>query len=281
MSQALDLTIVIPVKNEELNLKGCLEAIGPDFARSIVVVDSSSTDGTKDIALDGGADYLNFEWDGHFPKKRNWYLRNHTPSTTWVFFLDADEYLTPDFKDELRSTLETTEHIGFWLSYSIYFLGRPLKGGYPLRKLPLFRVGKGEYERIDEEKWSNLDMEIHEHPVLDGSLGVIKPRIDHRDYRGVEHWVTKHNEYSSWEAGRIEKVLSNPEAQKQWTFFQKIKYGLIRTPLIGPAFFLGSLILLGGIRDGARGFAFALLKTGYFTQVYCKIKEREKARDSQ
>ena len=275
MSDILDLTIVIPVKNEELNLGGCLAAIGADFAASIVVVDSSSTDRTREIAIQAGANYVNFEWNGEFPKKRNWFLRTHTPTTQWVFFLDADEYLTPEFKSELRQALKSEEHIGYWLSYSIYFLGRPLKGGYPLRKLPLFKVGAGEYERIDEKKWSQLDMEIHEHPVIDGSIGVIKARIDHRDYRGIEHWVHKHNEYSSWEAGRIEKVLSDPDVRKQWTVVQKIKYGLIRTPLIGPAFFLGSLILLGGFRDGARGFAFALLKMGYFTQVYCKIKERE------
>jgi glycosyltransferase involved in cell wall biosynthesis len=278
MSTPLDLTIVIPAKNEERNLPGCLESIGQNFASEIVVVDSSSTDRTEAITRDAGASYINFEWDGRFPKKRNWFLRNHTPKTNWVFFLDADEYLTPEFKAELRQALASTDHVGFWLSYSIYFLGRPLKGGYPLRKLPLFRVGAGEYERIDEEKWSKLDMEIHEHPVLEGSTGVISARIDHRDYRGVEHWVSKHNEYSSWEAGRIGKVLKDPEVRKQWTFVQKIKYRLIRTPLIGVAFFCGSYFLLGGFRDGARGFAFALLKMGYFTQVYCKIKEHETAK---
>lgn len=278
MNEPLDLTIVIPVKNEERNLWGCFEAIGADLAKAIVVVDSSSTDKTKEITLAHGAAYINFEWNGRFPKKRNWYLRNHTPKTKWVFFLDADEYLTDDFKAELRDALSKDDHIAYWLSYSIYFLGRPLKGGYPLRKLPLFQVGSGEYERIDEEKWSNLDMEIHEHPVIEGSIGVITARIDHRDYRGVEHWVHKHNEYSSWEAGRIEKVLNDPGVRQQWTIVQKIKYGLIRTPLIGPAFFFGSLILLGGFRDGSRGLAFALLKMGYFTQVYCKIKEREVSR---
>ena len=92
MNLALDLTIAIPVRNEERNLAGCLEAIGPDLARRIVVIDSGSTDKTTEIARNMGAEVVDFVWDGRFPKKRNWFLRNHPPTTKWIFFLDADEY---------------------------------------------------------------------------------------------------------------------------------------------------------------------------------------------
>jgi glycosyltransferase involved in cell wall biosynthesis len=269
----LDLTIVLPVKNEERNLPGCLEAIGEDLAAAIVVIDSGSTDRTREIALQYGATVIQFDWDGKFPKKRNWYLRNHPPATRWVMFLDADEYLLPGFRSELKRVLPATEAVGFWLRYTIYFLGKPLKGGYPLRKLALFRVGAGEYERIDEDAWSHLDMEIHEHPILQGRIEEIREPIDHRDFRGVSHWVNKHNEYSSWEARRYQKLMEDPGARARWTFFQRIKYALMNTPLIGPAFFLGSFLLMGGFRDGSRGFAWALLKAGYFNQVYCKIRE--------
>ena len=90
----LDLTIAIPVKNEERNLPGCLDAIGTDLAKRIVIIDSGSTDRTRSIAEERGIEVIDFTWNGQFPKKRNWYLRNHTPSTKWIFFLDADEYLT-------------------------------------------------------------------------------------------------------------------------------------------------------------------------------------------
>ena len=107
---SLDLTIVIPVKNEAANLPACLNAIGVGFARRVVVVDSASTDDSLRIAREGGAECVSFAWDGRFPKKRNWFLRNHKPDTTWVLFLDADECLTPEFKGELAATL-TGEHI--------------------------------------------------------------------------------------------------------------------------------------------------------------------------
>lgn len=275
MAEPLDLTIVIPVKNEEQNLPGCLAAIGKGLAQRIVVLDSGSTDNTQTIAFNFGAEIINFEWDGKFPKKRNWFLRNYKLTTKWVLFIDADEYITESFKKELRENLLRDDKVGYWLSYTIYFLGKQLKGGYPLRKLALFCVGAGEYERIEEEHWSKLDMEVHEHPVLNGEIGVIKSKIDHQDFRGVSHYVIKHNEYASWEAGRYLKTIGDPEIWAKWTWKQRLKYRLMRSVLIGPAYFFGSFFLLGGFRDGSRGWAFAILKMSYFTQVYCKIYENK------
>lgn len=282
----LDLTIVIPVKDEEATLRGCLDAIGPEFATHVVVVDSGSDDQTCAIARAWGAEVVDFAWDGRFPKKRNWYLRNHRPETAWVMFLDADEHLTPAFKDELRATLPGTEHAGFWLHYTIYFLGKHLRHGYPLDKLALFRVGAGEYERIDEDAWSSLDMEIHEHPVLEGSVGTIRSKIDHRDFRPVHHYIAKHNEYSSWEARRFLAKQSAKQSASQHanqnggevsapklTLKQRIKYRLVTSPFAGVVYFLGSYVLMRGFLDGSRGFVFAMLKMSYFTQVYCKIRE--------
>ena len=277
----LDLTIAIPVKNEEVNIGGCIDAIGTGLAQKIVVIDSGSTDKTIEIATYKGAEVINFEWNGEFPKKRNWYLRNHTPSTKWILFLDADEYLTADFKQELRKALADNQKnkniAGYWLHYSIYFLGKPLKGGYPLVKLALFKVGAGEYEKIEELRWSNMDMEIHEHPILSGKTSEIKSKIDHRDYRGIDSYLRKHNEYAAWEASRYEVVKSNKLLYDQFTWKQKLKYKLMGSALIGPVFFLGSYFLMGGFRDGSRGFVFAILKMSYFTQIYCRVKENKKS----
>lgn len=276
--QPLDLTIVIPAKNEERNLAACLRAIGPDFAEKIVVVDSGSADKTVEIARANGADVVDFGWNGQFPKKRNWFLRHHTPQTKWVLFLDADEFLTAQWKAEVRRVLPASDKAGYWLAYSIYFLGKRLRHGYPLDKLALFRVGAGEYERIDEERWSALDMEIHEHPILNGEVGAIKSRIDHRDFRGVSYYVTKHNEYSSWEAHRYVQSKSDADFMGKMTAKQKIKYRILESPLSGLIYFCGAYFAMGGIFDGTRGLTFALLKMNYFTQIYCKIRELENAR---
>ena len=273
-----DLTIVVPVRNEERNLNVCLDAIGHDLARRVVVIDSSSIDKTSDIARFHGAELINFEWDGHFPKKRNWFLQTHTPETQWILFLDADEILNPEVKSEISQALLDSPHQGFLLSYTNYFMGRRLVGGYPLRKLALFRVGQVEYERINETRWSHLDMEVHEHPVVTGSVGLIRSRIDHRDLRGIDSYMHKHNEYAAWEAQRLFSYRHQSGATSQsfvWKPHQRLKYRLLTSPWGGLAFFLGSFIMLGGWRDGSIGFAFCLLKAGYFTQIACRLREME------
>ncbi|QNI97103.1 glycosyltransferase [Synechococcus sp. RS9902] len=269
------LTIAIPVKNEESNLAVCLQAIGSDFCSRVVVIDSSSSDSTSDVARNYGVDVIDFHWDGHFPKKRNWFLRHHTPSTEWVLFLDADEILTSAVKLEIASALSDSTHQGFLLSYTNYFLGRRLQGGYPLRKLALFRVGEVEYERIEEDRWSQCDMEVHEHPVVSGSIGLIRSRIDHRDLRGIDSYLCKHNEYAAWEAHRLYQFRHFPPSQSAWKPHQRFKYSLISSPWGGLAFFLVSFFAMGGWRDGSTGFAFCLLKAAYFTQIACRLRELE------
>ena len=275
-----DLTIAVPVRNARVHLEDCLGAIPAGFAERVVVIDSGSSDGTREVALRYGAEVIDFQWDGKFPKKRNWFLRTHLPSTRWVLFLDADEILTPEFVDEVSRILPGSDKAGYWLNYTIHFLGKPLRGGYPLKKQALFRVGTGEYERIDEDRWSALDMEVHEHPVLEGPVGEIRARIDHRESTDIHAFVAKHNEYSSWEAARLFAAERGTARTQRWTWKQRLKSLIVRTPLCGPVYFLGSYLLMGGFLDGSRGFLFALLKGAYFTEVHGKLRElRDKQAD--
>ncbi|MDQ8209151.1 glycosyltransferase family 2 protein [Coraliomargarita sp. SDUM461003] len=269
------ITVVIPVKNEAKNLSACIAAardIGP-----IVVVDSMSSDDTRGVALAAGAEVLDFSWDGQFPKKRNWTLRNYSFTTEWVLFLDADEFVSADFIKELKSTLLNTEHVGFWLNFENHFMGKKLRGGDPFRKLALFRVDAGEYERIDEDNWSHLDMEVHEHPVLEGSIGEIRASIEHNDFRGLKHYIAKHNEYSSWEAARYKRLVGRddcPKSSGEWaalTERQKKKYKNLSKWWFAPAYFIVSYFCKKGFLDGSVGLHFSLLKAVYFYQIRLKI----------
>ena len=168
-------SIVIPVKNEAANLAFCLESVVA--FDDVIVVDSESTDGTRQIAEKYGREVVDFKWNGTFPKKRNWVLRTHTFKYPWVLFLDADERLTPLFVSEAARTLPTTPHNVFRIGYRNWFMGNLLRYGDPMRKTALVRIGHGEYERVLEEGWSPLDMEVHEQLVAEGSEGVIKRKV--------------------------------------------------------------------------------------------------------
>ena len=271
------ITIVFPVKNEAENLRRAIPLVrelGP-----VVVVDSASADATAAVARESGAEVVAFNWNGAFPKKRNWVLRHYEFQTDWVLFLDADEFVSPAFVAEVREAIQDSPHVGYWLNFENYFLGQRLKYGDPMRKLALFRVGAGEYEKIEEDHWSHLDMEVHEHPVLTGSVGEIQAPIEHNDFRGLKHYIAKHNEYSSWEASRYLRLKGRddcPQLSAEWqalTDRQQKKYRHLAKWWFAPAYFLATYILKKGFLDGLVGFHFALMKAIYFYHVRLKVKE--------
>lgn len=290
----VSITIIIPVKDEADNLKRLIPLLKP--LGPVVVVDSGSTDDTVAVSENLGVTLIPFEWNGKFPKKRNWALRNHNFQTEWALFLDADEFISKAFIAEVKRSLRSTTHVGFWLNFENYFMGRKLRGGDPFRKLALFRVDAGEYERIEEDYWSQLDMEVHEHPVLKGTVGEIKTPIEHNDFRGLKHYIAKHNEYSSWEASRFLRLLKMREqscvplsdqgvnARPSYTSWenlskrQKNKYKYISKWWFAPTYFIISFFFKRGFLDGAVGFHFALMKAIYFYQIRLKILDILRAR---
>jgi glycosyltransferase involved in cell wall biosynthesis len=276
MSRPLPLTIVIPVRNEEKNLPACL-ALLPSV-ECVVVVDSGSTDATAAIAQDAGADLVQFRWPGGFPKKRNWVLQTYPFKTPWVLFLDADERLTPEFIALLGPALARDDLAGYWLSYNNHFMGGRLRHGVPQRKLALFRVGAGLYERIEDAQWSGLDMEVHEHPILEGRVEAIAAPIEHQDSQGLHKFIGRHNDYSSWEARRLIAMKSDRQSWAKLTPRQRIKYASLESWWFAPAYFLFTYVIRAGFLDGGKGLAYAFLKYAYFAEVRLKIIEL-KARD--
>ena len=263
------VTVVVPVRNEEGTLAACLSRLAA-FAE-VVVVDSRSTDRTVEIARSLGATVVDFAWNGRFPKKRNWLLSTFRFTTPWVLFLDADEHMTEAFVATLRRVLATTRHDGFWISYDNYFQGRRLRHGVPQRKLALFKAAAGRYERIDEVRWSHLDMEVHEHPIIGGSVGDIADALEHKDDRGLEHFIGRHNAYSSWEAQR--SVTLGGEGSSDLTPRQRLKYQSIEKWWFSPAYFIMTYVFRRGFLDGRAGFVYAVMKAIYFFEVREKIRE--------
>jgi glycosyltransferase involved in cell wall biosynthesis len=267
--------VVVPVKNEARNLPTCLASI-PD-GLPILVVDSGSTDDTIAIAKSAGAEVLEFQWQGGYPKKRNWVLANYRFDTPWVLFLDADERLTDGFVRELDRALSRSDVVGYWLNYHNHFMGKALRYGDPQRKLALFRVGAGVFERVENDRWSELDMEVHEHPILNGRIGEIPARLDHEDFRGVHKHLARHNDYSTWEARRYWALTHDAAA---WTALiprQRAKYRHLARGWFAPAYFLFAYVGRRGFLDGTAGFHIAWLKMVYFSEVRLKIIELKSA----
>lgn len=265
----IPVTVIIPVKNEESNLPHCLNILR-DFDQ-VMVIDSYSTDQTGKIAEEFGVEIHQFSWDGKFPKKRNWALRNLPINNDWVLFLDADEFLTEDFKQELVHKIQNASISGYWIKYTTHFMGKKLKYGERFKKLALFKFGEAEYEKIDEDCWSHLDMEVHEHTIVKGLVGKFETFVVHNDFKNLDAYIHRHNAYSTWESHRF--FCIQKKGFKELDAKQVLKYRLIQLGLLPIFSFLGGYFLKLGFLDGIVGFYFAQYRASYFFQIQSKIKE--------
>ena len=261
------ITVIVSVKNEELNLPSCLEKL--NRFDQIIVVDSGSTDNTRNIATNMGAEVLQFEWNGKFPKKRNWALQNANLRHEWILFLDADEFVTEAFVNEVAFKTKDPNFNGFTIHFENYFMGKKLKYGYGFKKSALFKKSKGAFEKIDEDLWSHLDMEVHEHPIIEGKVGVIIAKVVHKDFKDLDHYIVKHNAYSTWEAQRYLQLKQTKKINLSLN--QKIKYGLLDTGLLPVVYFIGAYFFKLGFLDGKEGFYLARFKAHYFFQIQTKV----------
>jgi len=271
---SLPVTVIVPTKNESRNLADCLESVR-DFDQ-VVVVDSNSNDDTTSIAACKGAEVVHFDWSGEWPKKRNWALQHVDVRNEWVLFLDADERLTPEFVSEMIVKIDSKKWDGFVLRYEYWFLGRRLRYGERMRKLALFKAAKGEYEKLTSVDYSGLDMEVHEHVIVDGNVGEIKCMVKHEDQHGVNNLIRKLNAYTEWEI-QVLKELKNRKNRGNLTRRHQVKYAFVLVPFAPVVYWFYYAIFRGGFMDGSRGFIYHTIRFLYFVVLRAKwIENRNK-----
>ena len=276
----IDITVIVPTRNEEKNLAYCLEPLS-NWASQIIVVDSNSRDRTGEIAKSFGAEVILFTYKGGWPKKRQYVLDTYSFKTTWVLLLDADEILTPESKQEIETAITQLNFDGYYLFFRMEFLGRMLVKSDPgLRKLSLFKVGKGGYEkRFQAQDASMGDMEVHEHVIVNGNVGTLEKPILHRNINDLSRFIIKHDEYSNYECRVHTEGAQTDIKENFWGTREErrryLKKKLIRNPLAPIAYFFYLYFLKGGFLEGMSGFYYVLYQCIYLYFVSSKIYEIE------
>jgi len=286
----LPITVLIAARNEERNLPKCLAAL--QRTERVVVIDSHSADRTVEFAESAGAEVIQFDYVGGYPKKRQWAIDALDIQTEWTFLLDADEVVPSQLFDEIERAIEAeTNCHGFLIRKGFHFMGRRFRfGGFTFAALLLFRTGKARFEHIIDEGANAMDMEIHERLVLDGELGMLRNPLIHEDYKGLEAYLDRHNKYSTWEAtvrdqflrtGNWGEVSIQPRlfgnAQERRRFLKKIA---IRTPCEPWLWFLYHYVFRLGFLEGRPGFIASQIRSQYIANVRAKIVALRRARDS-
>ncbi|MGB8353821.1 MAG: glycosyltransferase family 2 protein [Chthoniobacteraceae bacterium] len=272
------VSIIIPVKNEEKNLPRCLASIA--WADEIFVVDSHSTDATVSVAEAHGAEVLQFDFNGTWPKKKNWALENLPFKNAWVFILDADEVLPAGAEGEFRRIVTTNggDADGYWINRRFMFMGKWLRHAYyPNWNLRLFKHRAGRYEQLTSVDTHSGDNEVHEHVIVQGKTASLMCEMDHYAFPSIEVFIEKHNRYSNWEA----HVALDTHLRESVGSLQKTNVGIQRRlkrwshklpcrPLLR---FLYVYIWQRGFLDGVEGYYFARLHGIY--EFLCVTKTRE------
>lgn len=276
----MDLTVLIPTRNEEKNLSYCLNPL-KDWAKKIIIIDSYSTDRTVEIATQFGAEVIQFDYKGGWPKKRQFVLETYQFNTEWVLLLDADEILLENTKKEIEEAVIATDVDGYYLWFRLEFMGKMLLRSDPgFRKLSLFRSGKGNYEkRLTDQNNSMGDMEVHEHVIVNGNVRELNSPVLHRNYNNISRFIIKHDEYSNYECKIHTQGLPTDIKERFWGKKEErrryIKKRLIRNPIAPMAYFFYLYILKGGFLEGYPGFYYILYQCIYLYFVSSKVYEIE------
>jgi len=261
------ITILVPTRNEASNLGRCLKSV--QWASEIYVVDSKSTDATGQIAESFGASVVQFEYNGGWPKKKNWALTHLPFRNEWVLLLDADEVLCEGGREEIQRVLKSKSEIsGYWINRRFMFLGKWLKHAYyPNWNLRLFRHSLGRFERLVEGETNSGDVEIHEHVFVKGATGRLKTELEHYAFPSVESFIEKHNRYSNWES-RFEwelKKKGTPSLlqDRRVNLRRHLKLLSRKLPMRPLLRFWYIYFVQRGFLDGIEGYYFAQLHACY------------------
>jgi glycosyltransferase involved in cell wall biosynthesis len=232
----MKITATIITLNEAENIRAACESVA--WADEILVVDSESTDATREIAAQYGARVIVNPWPGFSAQKQ---FAVDAARHDWIFSLDADERVSPELHSSiaaLRNVADSMLLDGYRVARRAFYMGRWIRGGgwYPDYQLRLFNRGRGRWgERL-----------IHESVRMDegARAGIIRGDILHYSMRdAAHHWQMIRERYAPLGA---QQMLRDGKRTSAW-----------HTALAGPAAFLRSFLLKGGWRDGRAGLTIA------------------------
>ena len=246
MPSPAKLAACIITHNEAARIGACIEALR--FCDEIIVVDSHSTDDTREIAARLGARVIERDWPGYRSQKQ---FATDAATCEWVLSIDADELVTVELRTEIES-LRANRFAGargFSVPRLTEYFGQFLRHGnaWPDRQIRLFDRHAA--------RWAGF--EVHEKIVVDGEVRALSAPLEHYAYRDLDDHLARLDRYASLMAAQMHASGR--------------RGGLAQT-LFNPAWrmFRGLIIKLG-VLDGWRGWMFHIVEAGYVRRKYLRL----------
>ncbi len=235
---SVQLAAAILTRNEARHIAACLATLG--FADQVVLSDSFSDDGTVEIARAAGATIFQRPFD-NFAGQRNATLA--AVDAEWVFFVDADERITPELAAEVRRVIVERPEVGWWVPRHNFIAGHQVRHGgfYPDYQLRLVRRDRARYDP---------NRPVHEVVLLDGPAGYLQNPMIHYNYATWAQFHAKQRRYA-----RMESRILRERGVRPWP------HKFVRQPLRE---FWRRYVTLEGYKDGWMGLKLAALLGFYY-----------------
>ncbi len=268
-STVRNLSAVIIAKNESPRIEKCIESVR--FCDEVLVVDNGSTDDTVTRSKKSGATVISA--DGNFSELRMVGMKK--AGGRWVLYIDADEVVTPELREEIRwitsqstgnrkhldgldkeqiaeGTPRESElvHDGYFIQRKNFYLGQPWPTHDRMQRLFL----KSSFVR-----WFG---DVHETAEIQGTMGELKNLLIHNTHRTLTEMVSKTNQWSEIESDL--RIQSHHPPIASWRLFRVMLTG-----------FFDSYIKQQGWKAGTMGLIESLFQAFSMFITYAKVWEKQ------
>lgn len=249
-----ELTVIILSKDDEDVIENAIKSVR-GFAGEVVVIDANNNNSTSKISEKLGATVVRHQFKD-FSDQRNYAILHAT--TKWVLYLDSDEVVTSEFKEEVSKIIgdfdEQSQIGGYYIKRKTFYYGKDWNFEDKVQRL---------FVRDRFIQWSGV---VHETPKIKGDLGVIDSPILHFTHRNLSQMLNKTNEWSEHEA-KLRLNAAHPKLEA-WRF--------IRVMLTE---FMNSYIKNKGYKNGTFGLIEAIYQSFSIFITYAKLWEMQEKRD--
>jgi glycosyltransferase involved in cell wall biosynthesis len=263
---SVPVSVVVLTLDEEPNIRRCLASVA--WADQVVVVDSGSADDTVKLALEAGAEVVEQPWQG-FSAQREFALRLPDLRHDWVYFVDADEWVSPQLAAEIAPRLADRNCAGFAHRLRLVFMGTWIRhcGWY-----------SGSWVvRLMDRRYAKWDGSlVGERACVYGQVRPLRHDIVDEDRKGMAAWLHKHVRYAQLECerrgaavGPRERLRAVSEGRSSRPIVRSVLKEVVfpSIPAKPAALFLYMYVVRLGFLDGAAGLRFCLYHAWFETTV--------------
>ena len=221
-TQKLPISVCMLVKNEADRLVKSLPLLS--IFEEVLVYDSGSTDESIDICKKYHAKVIQGEWLGFSETRKKLFAQASQP---WIFWLDADEVVTPDLSKEIRAiNFESLTCTGFEINRKVYFENQWVHHGewFPNWNIRIFH----------SDCWQIEHRDVHEGIIIKGTSTRLKGLLEHHSYRNWNDRNLRMEKYSElWAQMKLQEgvktFIAEGTLRAIWRFFRNyiIKLGFL------------------------------------------------------